>query len=215
MQEPNVNAAKRVGVDQRKFLSRRKHKFGLNCQAVANVNGKILDISVVYGALAADCVAFEASDLRARLEDGLLQNGHVLFGDNAYLNSFFMATPYSNVSGNPNKKSEDNYNFFHSQLRIRVECAFGMLVARWGILRMAISNKITMTRTTALVNTLARLHNFCLEELIPNELEIDTENIVNWEEGYVALEDSNVHSISMPTTLMDVGHHLKEVPRIT
>jgi hypothetical protein len=151
----------------------------------------------------------------ARLEDGLLQNGYVLFGDNAYLNSFFMATPYSNVSGNPNKKSEDNYNFFHSQLRIRVECAFGMLVARWGILGMAISNKITVTSTIVLMNTLARLHNFCLEELISNELEIDTENIINWEEGYGALEDSNVHSIPMPTTLMDVGHHFKEVPRIS
>jgi hypothetical protein len=105
MQKPNVNETKRVGVDQRKFLCGRKHKF---------------DISVVYGASAADCVAFEASDLHARLEDGLLQNGYVLFGDDAYLNSFFMATPYSNVSGNPNKKSKDNYNFFHSQLRIRV-----------------------------------------------------------------------------------------------
>ena len=126
MQKPNVNKAKRVGVNQRKFLCGRKHKFGQNCQALADVNGKILYISVVYGASAADCVAFEASDLHARLEDGLLQNGYVLFGDNAYLNSFFMAKPYSNVSGNPNKKSEDNYNFFHSQLRIRVECAFGI-----------------------------------------------------------------------------------------
>jgi hypothetical protein len=45
-------------------------------------------------------------------------------------------------------------------------------------------------------------------------LEIDTENIINWEEGYVALEDSNVHRIPMPTTLMDVGHHFEEVPRI-
>ena len=129
MQKPNVNEAKRVGVDQKKFLCGRKHKFGLNCQAVADVNGKILDISVVYGASAADCVAFEASDLHARLEDGLLKNGYILFGDNAYLNSFFMTTPYSNVSGNPNKKSKDNYNLFHSQLHIRVECAFGMLVA--------------------------------------------------------------------------------------
>ena len=214
MQKPNVNEAKRVGVDQKKFLCGRKHKSGLNCQAVADVNGKILDISVVYGASAADCVAFEASDLHARLEDGLLQNGYVLFGDNAYMNSYFMATPYSNVSGNPNKKTEDNYNFFHSQLRIRVECAFGMLVARWGILRMAISNKITVTRTIALVNTLARLHNFCLEEVIPDQLEIDTENIINWGEGYVALEDSNVHRIPMPTTLMNVGHHFEEVPRI-
>ena len=79
---------------------------------------------------------------------------------------------------------------------------------------MAISNKITVTRTIALVNTLARLHNFCLEDSIPDQLEIDTENIINWEEGYVALEDSNVHRIPMPITLMDAGHHFEEVPRI-
>jgi len=83
--EAKCKQGKKVGVDQRKFLCGRKHKFGLNCQAIADVNGKILDISVVYGASSADCVAFEASDLHAR-EDGLLQNGYVLFGNNAYLN---------------------------------------------------------------------------------------------------------------------------------
>ena len=79
---------------------------------------------------------------------------------------------------------------------------------------MVISNKITVTRTIALVNTLARLHNFCLGELIPDQLEIDTENIINWEDGYVALEDTNVHRIPMPITLMDADHHFEEVPRI-
>jgi hypothetical protein len=113
-----------------KNLCGRKHKFGLNCQAVANVNGKILDISVAYGTLAADCVAFEASDLYAKLEDGLLHDGYVLFGDNVYLNTSYMATPISNVSSNPNKKSKDNYNSFHSQLCIRVEycCKMGNIV---------------------------------------------------------------------------------------
>jgi hypothetical protein len=74
-----------------------------------------------------------------------------------------MVTPYTNVAGNPNKKSEDNYNFFHSQLRIRVECAFGMLAAWWGCLRMALHHNITVTKVIALVNTLAHLHNLCLE----------------------------------------------------
>ena len=35
----------------------------------------------------------------------------VLFGDNAYLNSYFMATPYPNVSNDLGKKSKDDYNF--------------------------------------------------------------------------------------------------------
>ncbi len=79
------------------------------------------------------------------------------------LNSLFMVTPFTNVAGNPNKKSQDNYNYFHSQLRIRVECAFGMLAARWGCLRMALHHSITVTKVIALVNMLVHLHNFCLE----------------------------------------------------
>ena len=30
----------------------------------------------------------------------------------------------------------------------------------------------------------------------------------------MVLEDSNVHRIPMPTTLIDVGHHFREVPQI-
>jgi hypothetical protein len=62
---------------------------------------------------------------------------------------------------------------------------------------MIFSNKITVMRTIALVNTLARLHNFCLGEVIPIQLEMDMENIINWEEGYLALENSNEHRISI------------------
>ncbi|KAL3772660.1 hypothetical protein ACHAW5_008610 [Stephanodiscus triporus] len=222
--KPSLREAKRVGVDQMKFFCGRKGKFGLNCQAVGDVNGRILDISIAYGASAADCVAFEASDLYTRLENGLLKDGLVLFGDNAYLNSAFMATPYLNVSGDPNKKSEDNYNFYHSQLRIRVECVFGMLAARWGILRTAMNSKYTVTKSIGLVFALARLHNFCLDErgrsftgeaLMATDplLDIDREHMLNDDDGYIEMEHSNVHNIAMPTALMDVGHHFDDVPR--
>jgi hypothetical protein len=45
------------------------------------------------------------------------QHPYVLFGDNAYLNSSFMATPYPNVLNDPGNKSKDDYNYCHSQLR--------------------------------------------------------------------------------------------------
>jgi len=86
-QKPTLAEAKRVGVGQKKFFCGQKHKFGVNCQATEDVNGKILEISLAYGAPAADCVAFEAEDLYSKLENGLLKNGYILFGDNAYLNS--------------------------------------------------------------------------------------------------------------------------------
>lgn len=88
----------------------------------------------------------------------------VLFGDNAYLNTSYMATPFPNVAGNEDMKSKDNYNFYHSQLRIRVECAFGMLVQKWGILRMAMPRNLSIKKIIAMVNALAKLHNFCIDE---------------------------------------------------
>ena len=45
-----------------------------------------------------------------------------------------------------------------------VSSAFGQLVSRWGILRSAMPLNITIVRTVAMVNCLARLHNFCIDE---------------------------------------------------
>ncbi len=97
---------------------------------MSDVRGKILDISIGYGGSSSDCHAFERSQLFDRWEAGLMKNGNLLFGNNAYLNTQYMATPYTNVSGNQEQVTKDDYNFFHSQLRIRVECCFGMLVQR-------------------------------------------------------------------------------------
>jgi hypothetical protein len=58
-----------------------------------------------------------------QLEQGILAPDLCLFGDNAYLNSAFMAMPYAATSGG----TKDTNNFYHSQLRIQIECAFGML----------------------------------------------------------------------------------------
>ena len=99
--KPSLEESKIAGVGQKKFLCGRKHKFGLNCQAVSDCRERILDISIKYGGSSSDCLAFEASELHTRLENGLMkQDGNnprfVLFGDNAYLNSSYMATPFTN-----------------------------------------------------------------------------------------------------------------------
>ena len=124
--KPSKADAATSKIGQKKLLCGRKGKFGLNCQAVSDVRGRILDISIGYGGSSSDLLAFESSDLHHRCEDGLMKNSVVLFGDNAYLNSRYLATPFSNVSGNEEQKTKDDYNFFHSQLRIQVKCAFGI-----------------------------------------------------------------------------------------
>jgi hypothetical protein len=57
-------------------------------------------------------------------------------GDNAYVCTEHLITPFM---GSSNLNSEnDSYNFFLSQLRIRVEMAFGRLIAKWRSLRCSL-----------------------------------------------------------------------------
>jgi hypothetical protein len=216
--KPPLEDAEAVGVDQMKFMCGRKHKYGLNCQAVCDVRGRFLDMSIICGGASSDLVAFEGSDLKKLLDDGILAHNLCLFGDNAYINSQYMVTPYPNTSGG----ARDNYNYFHSQLRIRIECAFGMFVQRWGMLRTAIPCNVSVPKTISLVLALAKLHNFCIDEaeVIPaNLLSQDEQNITGNRNGSVPLvadpliaEIINVNTTT-PRDLMGGGEHFDDAPR--
>jgi hypothetical protein len=147
MHKPSVNECIISGCGSGKFLCERKKKFGLNCQAVSDVRDRILRISIVYPGSTSYCLAFEGMSLFQKLEqDGILAPGLCLFGDNAYLNTPYMATPFAAVLGG----TLDSYDFYHSQLQIRIKCTFGMLTHRWSILRSAIPMNVSIRKTVAL-----------------------------------------------------------------
>jgi len=106
-------------------------------------------------------------------------------------------------------------------VRIRIECAFGMMVQRWGILRMAMPKGLGIARIIALVNALAKLHNFCIgkdnsccsRSGLLQQLSIDTQHIMNNEDGFVPMEASTVHGLPLPWALMEPGHHFADIPR--
>ncbi|KAL7425726.1 hypothetical protein ACHAXH_000202 [Discostella pseudostelligera] len=203
-----------------KQSSKSRGKFGLNCQAVSDVRRRILDTSIGYGGSSSDCLAFERSELFERCEGGLMKNGKVLFGDNAYLNTQYMATPYTNFSGNEEHMTKDDYNFFHSQLRIRVECCFGMLVQRWGILRTALHHSISLARIVGLVNCLAWLHNFCISETerlnkkvnLRQRLPIDVQHMMESSTGYIGLHRTENGEVSIPVDLLNAVEPFVDVP---
>jgi hypothetical protein len=214
--KPLEEDAAEAGCGRRKFFCGRKGKFGLNCQAVSDVCGWFLDLSIGLPGALSDCIAFKGSNLYERLERGLLKNGLVLFGNNAYLNTRYMATPFPNVSSG----CKDDYNFFHSQVCIQVECAFGQLVLRWGILRSAMPCNITIVMTVALVSCLARLHNFCIYEVDRSKdlnrgddtLPADLEHVMNQLEGYVPMIRDGIHDVPIPYEIMDGGNHFEDRP---
>ena len=56
----------------------------------------------------------------------------------------------------------DNANFYFSQCRIRSEMVFGMMTNRFGVLQRPL--RISPLNIGKLMQTIARLHNFCLTE---------------------------------------------------
>ncbi len=146
------------------------------------------------------------------MEEGALAPGLCLFGDNAYINSPYLATPYAGVTGG----TKDAYNYYHSQLRIRIECTFGMFTHRWAILRSAIPMNVSVRKTIALVVALAKLHNFCIVEandtiVLPGTASDQWQNEVN---GAVPLVQLTQHPESggvTPQQLLDGGHHFDDV----
>jgi hypothetical protein len=210
--KPSESDCIKSGCDSGKFYCGRKKKFGLNCQAVSDVRGRILHISIVYPGSTSDCLAFEGMSLFQKLEHGILAPGLCLFGDNAYLNTPYMATPYPAVSGG----TKDAYNFYLSQLRIRIECTFGMFTHRWAILRSAIPMNVSVQKTVALVLALAKLHNYCIDahdsSVPPSSANDAWENEVH---GAIPLVRTQ-HSDSMdegitPQQLLDGGNHFDDV----
>ena len=160
LEKPTDASCAAAGVGARRFFCGRKHKFGLNLQGCCDSNRRFLDIQLRHPGSTSDFLSFSTSNLYHKLEvPSFLAEGLCIFGDAAYVNNRYFATPFKSVSSGP----KDDYNFYHSQLRISIECAFGMLVNRWGILRRALPCAMGLRKSTSLVICLCRMHNYCID----------------------------------------------------
>ena len=84
--------------------------------------------------------------------------GFYFIGNSAYTLKSFLLTPFGNVlHGTP----EDDYNFFHSSSRICVECAFGEIDLRWGILWKR--PQFTMKNNIRVIDTCMQMNNFIID----------------------------------------------------
>lgn len=159
MNKPSVKDVKVLKFGPTKFFCGRKMKYGLNMMGVCDSRGRFLWVEARFPGAASDFYAFDDSHLKKLLQEkGFLRPGLCLFGDNAYINTSYMCSPWRNVSSGP----KDAFNFFQSQLRINIECAFGMLVHRWGMLRKPIAVNISVKRASLLIYALCKLHNYCI-----------------------------------------------------
>lgn len=159
-----------LGYGPKKFFCGRKKKYGVNMQAICDAHGRFIDFEIKHPGATADYLAFTTSTIYHKIQGTragtanhqppFIKPGLALFGDNAYVNAEFMCVPFKAVT----EGAKDAYNFFQSQTRINIECAFGMLVQRWGILRKPMPINFSIQKMNALVGCLCKLHNYCISE---------------------------------------------------
>jgi len=145
-------------INVKKYYSGHYEDFGLNIQALVNHRCQFLFFSVAAAGSAADASAYQMTHLPTLVEN--LPANHYIIADAAYAVTEHLLVPFTGSQRNDHDK--DSYNFFLSQLRIRVEQAFGLLTNKWRILRSHLSN--TLLRNSRIITACAILHNFVIEE---------------------------------------------------
>ena len=87
-------------------------------------------------------IAFSTSELGCTLEQeesNISLQGNTPIGDNVWFETHWMATP---IFSNCASYLDESNNFYHLQMCIKIEQAFGILVHFWGILCWSLSYSI-------------------------------------------------------------------------
>ena len=151
---PSRKEAKNV----RSFFSGHYQCYGLNIQAVCDHHCRFTFLAVAGPGVSKDRDAARQCGLNSLISK--LPNGVCGIGDAAYEPSENMVPIYQGVD--KLKAKYDNFNFFASQLRIRIEMAFGLMTTKWGILQRPLG--VSLRNVKWMVQAIGRLQNFVINQ---------------------------------------------------
>ena len=155
----NTPCQKEVG-NVKDYFSGHYHHMGINCQGMCNHHSRFTYFAVVAHGRTHDSVAYmKAPGLRQFVESLDIATFFVVT-DAAYIGTNTLLTPFK--GSQRDNWINDAFNFFLSQLRIKIEQAFGMLVEKWRILKSPLTRNVRAAAN--IIMACARLHNFCINE---------------------------------------------------
>jgi DDE superfamily endonuclease len=140
------------------YFSGHYQMYGVNVQAACDAHCRF-----VYAAVAApggtnDVVAFRKTSLSQKLDK--LPMGKYGIADNAFVCTDHLLTPFPGTQRH--EPGNDTYNFFLSQVRIRIEMTFGIFMSKWGLFKRPLQMRLKNVGRLFMCAT--RLHNFCINE---------------------------------------------------
>jgi hypothetical protein len=153
-----ITPRKKEAGNVRSFFSGHYQCFGVNVQAACDAHCRFLFIGIAAPGVMPDRDAINEVALGKLIES--LPDGFVAIGDAAYtVTENLCALFYGHQAKN---EDNDNFNFFGSQCRIRIEMAFGLLNMKWEIFQKPL--KMKMSKMKLHLQAIARLHNFVINE---------------------------------------------------
>ena len=143
--------------NQTDYFSGHYQCYGINIQAMCDPDLVFLFASAAAPGKVNDNRAFKrCGNLVQWLDD--LPDKYFIGGDNAYPLSRKLLIPFNGAEAN--NEHHRTYNFYLSQLRVRIEMAFGLLTTKWRILRTTLRR--SCANNTKMILLCMKLHNFCI-----------------------------------------------------
>lgn len=153
---------KEVGLDVKAFRNRK------SCWAIVVLAG--CDARLRFNMVSArssgsthDHLIWESSAVKNRLDEefkngSLRDTDYYVIGDEAFVCTNHLLTPWSGKSLDPYK---DSFNYYLSSMRQCIERAFGLLTKRWGIFWRPLACRFDKWST--IVTVCCKLHNLCID----------------------------------------------------
>ena len=115
-----------------------------------------------------DILAHLSGPMHAAIMDGKLNAKWQFVGDSAFPDDYenpWMLTPFTrfDLRDYATRIERDNYNYYLSQLRINIECCFGMLVNKFRVLSRALETT-SLERALLTFRVCCALHNFIIDD---------------------------------------------------
>ena len=181
----------------RAYYSGHYEHFGINCQGMCDAYLRFLYFGIVAPGSTNDNVAYtRTGELIEAIES--LDLGEYIVADAAYTVTEHLWTPFTGAQRDD--EAQDAFNFYLSQLRIRIEMAFGLLVKKFSILKKPLPHKLSTS--SRIIMCCAQLHNFIINYDGTDIPEDETASIVNTPEMQTVNGETLIPSSYSPGGLM-------------
>lgn len=144
----------------RSYFSGHYQCNGMNCQAVSDHHCRFTYFAVAAPGVSKDRDAIKTCGLTKYIKE-LPTGVCVSIGDVAYeATEHMVPSCYQGIDKFSPKY--DNFNYYASQCRIRIEMAFGLMTKKWSILQRP--STVSLYNLKWMMQAIARLHNFVINE---------------------------------------------------